>query len=128
MSRAPLDYSARRAPARGEGYDVSTPTAGYYRIKLRGDGVYGAVRIWHGPPHDPDTGEELDRSWRWQATMNCQPIDLDRVWPACGRSPISEREAARLVQLATWARENAPDSAYADPKAKHDLLNCLLPF
>lgn len=128
MKRAALSYSVRRVPSRAKGYDVTTPTAGYYRMRLRADGVYGVVRIWNGPPHDPDTGEELDRSWRWQATFNAEPIDLDRVWPACGRSPIDEREAARLVQLATWAREKAPDSAYADPKAKNDLLTCLLPF
>lgn len=123
MTRAPRTYGDRARHRAFEGLDVSTPTAGFYRMKLRSGGVYGAVKVWHGPPLDPVTGEELDRSWRWQATYDGQDIDLDRVWPACGREPISEAEYTRLIMQSTWARQNAPDSAYADHGRKIDRLS-----
>ena len=131
MSRTFTDYAERRpTTTRAAGYDVSTPTAGYYRMRLTSGGVYGAVRIWYGQPPDPVTGELLDRSLRWQATFNNEPIDLDRVWPVCGREPISSDEAARLIQQAEWAKRAAPDSAYANPRARIDRLsrNTPLPF
>lgn len=124
MSRTYTDYTERRAvTTRVVGYNVSTPAAGHYRMRLTSGGVYGAVRIWYGQPPDPVTGELLDRSLRWQATFNNEPIDLDRVWPACGREPISPEEADRLINQATWAAKAAPQSAYANPKKKIDRLS-----
>lgn len=103
--------------------DVSLPVAGFYRTKLRGDGVQCAVRIWHGQPNDPVTGELLDRSYRWQARVNGEPIDFDRVWPACAGEPISQAEYRTFVQRQAWAKQHAPKSAYADPRRKHDPLS-----
>lgn len=128
MTRALRTYADRSEHRVFAGHDVSTPTAGLYRFKLRSGGVFGAVRIWHGPPHDPVTGEELDRGWRWQATFNDEQIDIDRVWPACGRTPIDQREYDRLTKQSSWAQQNAPDSAYADHRKKVDRLSLDTPL
>jgi hypothetical protein len=123
MSRELRVYGERGAHRRFEGLDVSTPTEGYYRYRLRSGAVYGGVRIWHGPPLDPVTGEELDRGWRWQATFNGEYIDLDRVWPACGRMPIDKAEHDRLARQSSWARDAAPGSAFANSTRKIDRLS-----
>lgn len=128
MSRVHIDYGERRQFRAKVGYDVSTPTGGWYRMKLRPGGIYGAIRIWYGQPPDPVTGELLDRHLRWQASFNGDPIDLDRVWPKCGREPITDREASRLIEQAKWAKQAAPDSAYADPQRKHDPLSTKSPL
>jgi hypothetical protein len=125
---------AERKPARPidtSGYqDVSQPNAGFFRFKLGGGTIAGGVRIWHGPPHDPVTGEEMDRSWRWQAEFNGEPIPFERVWPACTGSPITDEEYRRYIARQQWARENAPDSAFAERGRRRDplSLNEPLPF
>lgn len=129
MSRRRLDYSDRSR--RGEPYagiDVSTPVAGYYRFRFGVGRIRGGVRVWFGPPHDPVTGEELDRSWRWQALFNGEPVDFDRVWPACGGDPITEADYQHYCERTAWARENAPESAYADTKRWHDPLSTSSPL
>jgi hypothetical protein len=129
VSRPSIDYRQRRASAHAiAGYDASIPNAGWYRYKLRAGGHPVAVRIWFGAPHDPVTGEELDRGWRWQATANGEPIDLDRVWPSCGRDPITECEGRYLAGLQAWATEHAPASPAADPNRRIDLLTAPMPF
>jgi hypothetical protein len=129
MSRAPLVYAdaERAAPVAG-GYSVEAPTAGWYRYRLVAGGHPVAIRIWFGAPLDPVTGEELDRSHRWQATANGEAVDLDRVWPACGREPINATESAYLTGLAAWAQEHAPDSPQANPRKRIDLLNADTPL
>jgi len=112
-------------------YDASVPVAGYYRFRLVAGGVRCGVRIWYGPPHDPVTGEELDRSWRWQAHLDGVPIDIDRVWPACAKlGPISIADYERRVKRKLWAQGHAPQSAYANPTHALDRLstNEPLPF
>jgi hypothetical protein len=104
------------------------PVAGFYRFRFRSGAHPVGVRIWHGPPLDPMTGEEMDRSWRWQATANRRPVDLDRVWPRCAKEPIDEREHDYLAGVQDWAERHAPDSAQADPRRKINLLTSLLPF
>lgn len=129
MTRTPTTYGDRTAvprPVRGA-IDVSQPVAGYYRFRLRSGGVYGGVRVWYGPPLDPVTGEELDRSWRWQAAFNGEPVDLDRVWPMCARIPITEAAYCAYVKRTAWARQNAPQSAYAATGRKIDLLSPTTP-
>jgi hypothetical protein len=102
---------------------AGTPVAGFYRMKLRRDGVYAAIRVWYGPPLDPFTREEMDRSWRWQAEAGGRPIDLERVWPQCAKEPIDQKQFTRLLMQSAWSRENAPDSGHADPTRKLDLLS-----
>lgn len=109
---------------------VAEPIAGFYRHRLGRGTVQVGVRIWHGPPCDPVTGEELDRSLRWQAEIDGEYTDFERVWPACAGQPITEDEYRRYVARKAWARENAPDSAYAKTVRKIDRLstNTPLPF
>lgn len=134
MARPYLDYS-KAAPMRPDAViegavEVSCPVAGFYRFRLRADGVRGAVRIWHGPPLDPVTGEELDRSWRWQASINGEGIDIDHVWPMCAKDPLTEKEYNFMLARQDWAKRHAPESGFADPRKKHDLfdINTPLPF
>jgi hypothetical protein len=128
MTRGNLDYSARRAPVQAEGFDADVPVAGFYRTKLRRDAVPVGVRIWFGPPKDPVTGEELDRSPRWQAEANGRYIDLQRVWPGCADEPIDEREHGYLCGLQAWGEAHAPNSPQANPNQPVDLLTAPLPF
>lgn len=125
MTRTAAPYAARAVQeAAAQGQDVSQPEAGYFRFRLRSGGVACGVRIHHGPPLDPVTGEVLDRSWRWQADVNGEPFgDFDRVWPGCTGEPISERQYAEYVMRHVWARDHAPDSAFADPSRKRDALS-----
>lgn len=129
MTRIRLDYGTRRAlKPRYNGHDPDTPIAGFYQMKLRSGGVMVGVRIWHGPPLDPLTGEELDRSWRWQASINGRPAELDDVWPKCAAEPIDEQEHAYLTERQRWAEAHAPESPQANPKQRVDLLTAPLPF
>ena len=118
----------RRAQTLGAGQDVSAPEAGFFRHRLRSGAITGGVRIWFGPPIDPVTGEELDRSWRWQAEFNAQPIDFERVWPDCTGSPITEQEYRRLCARQEWAEKAAPESAYANPYRRRDPLSTQEPL
>lgn len=101
---------------------ITTPVAGFYRTKLRSGGVLVGIRLWHGAPHDPVTGDELDRSWRWQAECNGELIDFDRVWPACAGDPIGAAEYEYLSSLQAWGREHSPGSPEANP---HKAVNWL---
>jgi hypothetical protein len=90
--------------------------------------VLVGVRIWHGPPLDPVTGEELDRSWRWQAQANGELVEFDDVWPGCAGDPITERQYREYAAQQRWAQQHAPDSSFANPRQRHDPLTALLPF
>ncbi|MGJ8477290.1 hypothetical protein [Sphingobium yanoikuyae] len=127
MSRARLDYSLR-SDAQAEGLDPDKPIAGHYRMRLRSGAAYCGVRIWHGAPLDPVTGEELDRSHRWQAQANGEDIALDRVWPKCGADPIDVDEYRHLCAVQDWAREHAPTSPQANPHRKADALSSPILF
>lgn len=107
---------------------VSEPVAGFYRHKLGRSTVRAGVRIWHGPPADPVTGEIMDRSWRWQAEVNGEPIDFERVWPMCAGEPITEDEYRRYCARKAWAEQHAPDSAYAQTGRKYDPLSSKTPL
>lgn len=111
--------------------DVSVPVAGFYKMRLRSGAIKSGVHILHGPPLDPVTGDQLDRSWRWQAFVNGEYFDdFDRLWPACAREPIDAAEYRRLCSRLRWAEQNAPSSAYADRSQKYDPLSSqeALPF
>jgi hypothetical protein len=110
------------------GFRVEEPTTGFYRFRMVRGGHPVGIHIWFGPPHDPDTGEEMDRGHRWQATMNNKLIDLDRVWPNCGREPITQAEHDHLCALQAWAIKNAPDAPQADPRRPIDLLTAPMPL
>jgi hypothetical protein len=129
VSGARVDYAApgvTAAPA--VGFDPDIPVQGHYRMRLRSGGVFVGIRIWHGPPLDPVTGEELDRSHRWQAVANDRPIDLERVWPRCAADSIDEREYRYLTGLQEWGVKHAPDSPQANPHRKVNPLTAPTPF
>lgn len=129
MSRDTIIYAhAALSAARALGVDVSMPVAGFYQGKLRSGAVLVGIRLWFGPPRDPVTGEELDRSPRWQAEANGEYVEFDDVWPACARDPITEEQHQFYVQRQRWAERNAPTSSFANPRKRHDPLTSLLPF
>lgn len=128
MSRLHLDYTAPRAPVAGQGFNPDVPVAGFYRTRLRRGAVQVGVRIWCGAPLDPVTGEEMDRSHRWQAQVNGQPVDLERVWPRCADDPVDEGEYRHLCGVQAWGEKNAPDSPQADPTRAVDLLTAPIPL
>lgn len=81
------------------------PTAGYYEhaVPVRFAGVsvgaaYLPVCVWYGVPHDPETGEPMDRAERWQAIMNGFPIDLNEVWPYCSAREISQEQYLAMME------------------------------
>lgn len=123
MTRPAITYGDRTpVPVAYAGQDISTPTAGYFRHRLRSGAVYVGIHIWFGPPHDPVTGEEMDRGWRWQAQCNGRPIEIDSVWPECARTEITEAEYAYLTRLQAWGEAHAPNSPEANPRQKINWL------
>lgn len=127
MTRAPLRYNEHAPTQAATGFDPDVPIAGLYRHKLRSGAVSVAIRIWHGLPLDPVTGEELDRAPRWNATANGEAIDLERVWPACADEPIDAATAEHLVNLQRWGRENG-HAELADPRRRLNPLTTPLQF
>ena len=102
--------------------------AGLYAIRLVKGAPRSAVRIWHGPPADPVTGELLDRSWRWQVTLNGVSCPLDRVWPSCVGDPIDRATYDFLVADRRWAAQHAPHLPEAQPDRPVDWSTAPLPF
>jgi len=102
---------------------VSTPLAGFYKMKLVKGGPWVTVEIWYGPPHDPVTGDVLDRSWRWQARVDGGEAEdpLRRAWPYCSGQPITRTEFDYLRDVACWAKDYAPSQPEASPRQKIDL-------
>lgn len=111
-----------------EGFSAETPTAGYYRMAMRMGAMPVGIRIWYGPPHDPVTGEVMDRSFRWQAEINGCINELEKVWPKCARDKITKHEYEYMVLRYNWAKGNAPESPQAKPHSKVDLMTAPLPF
>ena len=129
MSRAPLSYGRPpRAAAdwRGPSFDPDLPVAGYYQTRLRKGAPPSAVRIWHGPSLDPDTGEEmLERSPLWQCALNGVRVELERFWPDCAQSPISQETHDRIVEQNLTLD---PDSPFYDPSRPIDIDRAPPPF
>lgn len=95
---------------------VDQPVAGFYRRRLVKNGPWVAVLIVHGRPRDPVTGEELDRSPRWQAWLDGKEVDVFQVWPECSGAPIDKAEYLHLRNVSDWAREHAPYAPEAQPR------------
>lgn len=127
MTRARLDYSDG-SDFRSVGFDPDTPIEGFYRMRLKMGGAFVGVRIWYGAPLDPETGEEMDRSWRWQALVNDEHVPLERAWPKCAADPITADDYRHYCSVQQWARQHAPDSAFADPRRPIDFLSTSTPL
>lgn len=136
MTRSARPYAAGAAAARTfAGFNVEVPVEGFYRVRLGADTIALGVRIWFGAPinheaaGDPEAEPVLDRSYRWQAQLDTgEIIDLERVWPACARSPISEADFRMRQGRRRWAQQAAPDSAYAERGRKYDPLSSREPL
>ena len=113
---------------------------GFYLIqRRRARRVDIPVHIWWGPPLDPDTGEEMDRSPRWQielaGALFDQPLTFGGItftaisdfWPAVGREPISEVDYRFRVSRAAWAQEHDPDDALGSPGGRINPMSARLP-
>lgn len=132
MSRIARDYSAPVEHRVFAGLDVSAPEEGYWRYRLGSGQPYIGVRVLFGPPTDPWTGEELDRSYRWQVeimgdryTPSGESHDFSRHWPACANpeNAITEAEYLAYIAKREWARKHAPNSSFAETGRKRDLLS-----
>jgi hypothetical protein len=78
-------------------------------------GPFVPVHIWHGPPHDPATGEALDRSHRWQALVNGDHRDASEIWNWCCGNPITEADYRHMLAVKDWAVSHAPTEPEANP-------------
>lgn len=108
---------------------IDKPEAGYYRTKRNGKGAWVPVRIWHGPPPDPDNpGEVLDRSWRWQATIDGQECDPYEIWTWVAGMPITEAEYITMLEQKAWDRLYDPGSPTLRPFDPIDWLTIRPPF
>lgn len=98
------------------------------------------VRTWFGAPLDPDTGEEMDRSPRWQIQIAGILIDgetyaggmlfneMADFWPQCTRHPIDQADYNSRIERADWAALYDPNDAFADLSRKIDPMTVTLPF
>ena len=111
----------------GPAFNPDIPAAGCYRIRLKKGGPFAALRIWLGPPLDPDTGEEMEnRPWRWQARLNgAELVPPANFWPGCARDSITEEEHNRLCALSATMD---PAHPFYDPLRKVDRLKSPVPF
>jgi hypothetical protein len=85
------------------------PVVGYYAARLTRGGPFVAVKITKEP-----TGYNAEVDGR----SHC---DIDSVWPACARNPISKGEYDFLRVRAIWARDNHPEQPVANPRRRVDL-------
>jgi hypothetical protein len=108
-------------------HHVDTPTAGHYKMRMVRNGPFVPVRIWFGPPHDPDTGEEMDRSHRWQAEIGGKEAAIERTWPWCAKNPIAEADYRYMRGVQQWATEHAPHEPEAAPREAVN-INALKPL
>lgn len=107
-------------------FDPDVPVAGCYRVQLVKRGPFVGLRIYFGPPADPSTGEEMDRTPRWVASVNGQQVvDAMRFWPHCAREPIS---FADYLHLCRRARTMDPSDPYYDPTKPVDPSTAPPPF
>lgn len=114
---------------------------GHYLIILaRSRRVDIPVRVWFGPPCDPDTGEEMDRSPRWQVKVGFdmlagEPVRvgplrieaLSDIWPACARNPIDEAEYRYRMERASWAAQYDPEDPHGTVGGRIDPMTARLP-
>lgn len=114
---------------------------GHYLLQSsRGQRVDVPVRVWFGAPLDEETGEELDRSPRWQIQIGFQLLEeepmrvggmwfneLTDVWPTCMRWPIEEAEYRYRLERAAWAADYDPNDAHGQIGGRIDPMTCTLP-
>jgi hypothetical protein len=60
--------------------------------------------------------------------FNGETIDVERVWPVCAKHPTTAEHYHQAIARQHWAQENAPQSAFANPRARRDPLSEPLEF
>ena len=114
---------------------------GYYLLSLaRAGRVSIPVRVWFGPPRDPETLEELDRSHRWQIQVGFrlledEPLviggirisDITDVWPRVARDPIDEVDWRYRLARAEWAVDHDENDPFSQLGGRIDPMTCSLP-
>ena len=104
---------------------VDTPQAGHYWRRFVKGGPKVPVKLWHGAPLDPVTGEELERGHRWQAIVNGEPVtgetEVLETWISCAGHPIGEAEYRYLLALKNHAVQHEPEMPEAAPNSRIDL-------
>ena len=105
------------------------PIAGHYRLQLAPGAPWSPCRFWFGPPADPDTGELLDRSPRWQAEVRGElwAGNIVKLWQYACNHPIPEPTCRYMVAIARHATEHEPDMPEAAPKTAIN-LNSIKPI
>jgi hypothetical protein len=109
------------------------PQPGFYVMRLRSGAPLVPVIIYQlcpmvisqpltiVGPHPDDWCRPLDRSPRFEARLDGQRVDLDRVWTARSLRPVSRAEFEfRSGPLRRWARVN-PSAPEARPQRPVDL-------
>lgn len=114
---------------------------GFYLIQSsRGRRVDVPIRVWFGQPEDPETGEIMDRSPRWQIEIGRQLLedepmrigalwigDITDIWPTCMRWPIDEAEYRYRIERASWASAFDPLDPHGEVGSRIDPMTCRLP-
>lgn len=109
---------------------------GYYRWERAGC-VPVPIRIWWGPPldpeQDPQLGIELDRSPRWNVLVDGYPLEapgtpkLEWFWPGIQNTPTRRGDYEYLLDRARHDRIHDPNSPFAQANRKVDLLSATIP-
>jgi hypothetical protein len=103
-------------------------TSGFFKVRLVKGGRMVGMRIWWGPPPDPeDPRRVLDRSPRWQMQVNGGEIvsvqgddsvmagKLGGVWSS--REPCTKEDYDYLLATVKWDTDSGRGP---DPKEKVD--------
>jgi hypothetical protein len=106
---------------------LGQPVPGFYELRLMRRAVSVAAEIIHAPPNDPLTGEPLDRSWYWRATVNgeayCRPEiePPEIVWRVyLYGEPIDAERYRWLIEDRQWAKLWKPHLPEANPLREID--------
>ena len=105
-----------------ETFNLGAPVAGFYKRRFVRNGPWVPVEIWYGPPADPETGELLDRSLRWQAVEGDDAISCGlEAWASSCSNPITPAEFDYMHAVRDWARHWSPAAPEANPRRSIDL-------
>ena len=101
---------------------------GTYKLRLVKGGPFVAAELCYGPPCDPITGEELDRSWRWSVLLNGESytpddprLSDDMVWRVAASRMTTRADHNHMVRVARWCGGSAPGLPEANPRRSVDL-------
>jgi hypothetical protein len=126
-------FPSQRVTGRPAARILIRPQPGFYVMRLRSGAPLVPVVIYQlcpmvipqpmtiVGPHPDDWCRPLDRSRRFEARLDGQRVDLERVWTARSLRPVSSAEFEfRSGPLRRWAREN-PGAPEARPQRPVDL-------